>query len=336
MLNWKVGVQRRRLVASLVGSAVLVSTVFGVSGGVSASAAAQSHGIAGKTIMLQFYTAPDTPFWVPAITGAKAAAKMLGVNLDIEYTNASDATQVSQINIAVAKKDLGIATTLPDNASETAVCAAQAAGVPVVTFNVDGLTGKKANCAEAFIGQDFVQAGSVIAQRMVNDGLIKKGEHFVCPVEAPTAVYAVQRYAGVMKVLRPLGVSCDLIGVGTDAAAALSTMVQYLLGKPNTTGIVALGAVPLTEAVAAAKQVKKPNMPIGGFDLAPTILSGIASGKIDATVDQQPYSQGFYAVMELGLQAKYQLFPSSMATGGLGLVDKSNVKKVESLVPTYR
>jgi len=77
-------------------------------------------------------------------------------------------------------------------------------------------------------------------------------------------------------------------------------------------------------------------MPIGGFDLSEDILNDISTGKIVATVDQQPYSQGFYAVMQLGLRGQYQLFPSSMATGGLGLVDKSNVDAVKSFVPDFR
>ena len=43
-----------------------------------------------------------------------------------------------------------------------------------------------------------------------------------------------------------------------------------------------------------------------------------------AAVDQQPYSQGFYAVTQLALYLKYGLYPSEMDTGGAGLVDKTN------------
>ena len=292
--------------------------------------------IAGKTIVFQIYTGPDTPFWVPAVNGAKAAADILGIELEIQYANADDNTQVNQIQTAIAKGVLGIATSLPNAAAGKAVCEAKAAGIPVVTFNVNSLEGDQADCVDAFMGQDFVFAGAVIAQRMVDEGLINSGSQFFCPVELPTAIYATQRYEGVMQVLTPLGASCELVGVGTDPAKARDTMVQYLLGKPNTDGILALGAVPLSQATATASQVQKPSMPIGGFDLSEDILNDISTGKIVATVDQQPYSQGFYAVMQLGLRAQYQLFPSSMGTGGRGLVDMSNVDEVKGLVPDYR
>ena len=59
-------------------------------------------------------------------------------------------------------------------------------------------------------------------------------------------------------------------------------------------------------------------------------------GIITATVDQQPYSQGFYAVTQLVLYLKYGLYPSDMNTGGMGLVDISNVAKVKELVGTIR
>jgi simple sugar transport system substrate-binding protein len=65
-------------------------------------------------------------------------------------------------------------------------------------------------------------------------------------------------------------------------------------------------------------------------------VKGIKDGDITATVDQQPYSQGFMSVMQLALYLKYGLFPSSIPTGGTGLIDKTNVDLVSSLVPKYR
>jgi simple sugar transport system substrate-binding protein len=77
-------------------------------------------------------------------------------------------------------------------------------------------------------------------------------------------------------------------------------------------------------------------LPLGGFDLTPEIIKGIEDGTITATVDQQPYSQGYYSVAQLALFLKYGLYPSDMKTGGLGLVDKTNVDKVKALVGKIR
>ena len=108
--------------------------------------------------------------------------------------------------------------------------------------------------------------------------------------------------------------------------------VQYLLGHPETKAIIGLGSTPLTVAPKAIEEAKM-QIPIGGFDLTLDIIDGIEKGIITATVDQQPYSQGFYAVAQLALYVKYGLYPSDMNTGGLGLVDKTNVAKVKELVP---
>jgi len=347
----------KKVIAVSVAAALIASGV-GAWAGVSAAEGTHSHSsalgaearaigrmtqglpgganITGKTILFQVYTDESTSFFVPAVNGAKAAAALTGVKLDVEYSNSDDATQVNQLGIAMAKNVAAIATSLPDGAAGKTLCAAQAAHIPVLTFNVDGLTGSSANCVEGFVGQNFVIAGQVIAQRMVNDGLIKAGDQVFCPVETSTAVYAVQRYAGVMDVLKKLGASCSLLSVGFGASGAESTMVEYLLGHRKTSAILALGSTPLTVAVAAAKKVGLSKLPIGGFDLTQNILGGIKSGRIVAAVDQQPYSQGFFAVLQLALQLKYALYPSSMNTGGTGLVDSSNVDQVLKLVPTYR
>jgi simple sugar transport system substrate-binding protein len=65
----------------------------------------------------------------------------------------------------------------------------------------------------------------------------------------------------------------------------------------------------------------------GGYDLLPTTLQLISQGFLDFTIDQQPYLQGFYPVVQLFL---YKLSgglqqPSDTDTGLL-FVTKDNVK----------
>ena len=86
----------------------------------------------------------------------------------------------------------------------------------------------------------------------------------------------------------------------------------------------------------ALKQVGLKNVAVGGFDLSSVIVQGIKDGQIIATIDQQPYSQGFMSVMQMALYLKYGLHPSSIPTGGTGMIDKTNVNLVSSLVPKYR
>jgi simple sugar transport system substrate-binding protein len=132
-----------------------------------------------------------------------------------------------------------------------------------------------------------------------------------------------------------VGATTDVVGIGFNLADAQTKEVEYLLGHPETKAIVGLGSVPLTVAPNAIQEAGL-NIPLGGFDLTADIIAGIEEGTITATVDQQPYSQGFYAVTQLALYLKYGLYPSDMETGGLGLVDASNVATVKELTGTIR
>ncbi len=46
-----------------------------------------------------------------------------------------------------------------------------------------------------------------------------------------------------------------------------------------------------------------------GFDLSPEILRLIKAGYIKCTIDQQPYIQGYYPVIQLALYKRYGIMP---------------------------
>jgi simple sugar transport system substrate-binding protein len=194
---------------------------------------------------------------VPVVNGAQAAAAITGLDMQIQYGSDDDTTIVNQMNTAIASNVAGIAVAIPDAGLNKVVCDARAKNIAVVAFNTNGATGQGANCVQAFVGQDFVQSGALIAQHMINLGQIKSGDHVFCPVETPEQVYAVQRYAGVKQALDAIGVTCEELGTGNDLAPAQATMVSYLLGHSKTTAIIALGGTPLSVAPAAIKQAHR-------------------------------------------------------------------------------
>jgi simple sugar transport system substrate-binding protein len=298
-----------------------------VSGGVS---------LAGKKVLLDIYDAQGNTFFQPAVEGATAAAAEFGLKLQIEYANDDDTTAISQIKTAIASGYAGIAAKLPDTGVANVACTAKAAGIPIVAFNVDAATGAATQCVESFVGQSFVSAGQLIAGYMVDKGLIKRGDQVLCPVESPNEEYAVARKQGVEDVLAPLGIQCAEIGTGDDLAPAKADMVQYLLGHHTTAAIIALGGTPLAEAPAAIKAAGL-TIPIAGFDLSfPSIVTGIQNGSIVASVNQEPYAQGFYSIEELALQIKFGIPPSNIDTSDNALITKANVGSFASLVPNYQ
>ena len=141
-------------------------------------------------------------------------------------------------------------------------------------------------------GPDFVETGYLIGKRVIKDHGIKSGDHVFTPVEAPQATYAVLRHAGVTKAMDEIGATTEVPGTGNDHAQALNLMTQYLLGHPETDAVVGLGQTPASQAVQAIKDAGL-KIPAGGFDVSQSILDDIKSGALTATVDQQPYSQGF-------------------------------------------
>jgi simple sugar transport system substrate-binding protein len=289
-----------------------------------------------KKVTLIIYAGPAVEFFVPVVNGAKDAAAQFGIDLNVVYGEGDPVKQNNLIETAIANKVDGLAVSIQDDkAFDESVRKAREAGIPVVSFNVDDSEGAKGNDRMAFMGQDFVDTGYLIASRMIGDHGIKSGDKLLCPVEAPEAVYAVQRYAGVKKAMDEIGATCELLGVGFNLAEAQTKEAQYLVGHPDTKAIIGLGSVPLTVAPKATEEAKM-KLPLGGFDLTPEIIKGIEDGTITATVDQQPYSQGYYSVAQLALFLKYGLYPSDMKTGGLGLVDKTNVDKVKALVGKIR
>jgi simple sugar transport system substrate-binding protein len=64
----------------------------------------------------------------------------------------------------------------------------------------------------------------------------------------------------------------------------------------------------------------------GGFDLLPKTLDSIHKGTLDFTIDQQPYLQGFYTVLELFI---YKISGGLSGPGdintGLKFITKGNV-----------
>ncbi len=302
----------------------------------SATALEGGRSIAGKKVLFIHANDSGNVFDKPVINGSDAAAALTGLKVETQFANNDDAKLRSIFQSGLAEKVAGIVVSIPDASLNEPICAAIKAGIPVIAWNVNGTTGAGRNCLLAYIGQDETTRGDLLGNRMIQDKLIASGDKVFCPVEYPNSVYAAQRAAGVNRALQAVGAKCDVVGVGADQAKARTTMAQYLLGHRDTNVVVSLGGTPNSVAVPAVEQSGLKDVQLGGFDLSQQIITGIESGKIHATVDQQPYSQGFMAVTEMALYLKYGLFPSSIATGGTGLVDKSNVDIVKSLVPDYR
>jgi simple sugar transport system substrate-binding protein len=75
----------------------------------------------------------------------------------------------------------------------------------------------------------------------------------------------------------------------------------------------------------------------GTFDLNEEIVSHIEDGSSMFGIDQQPFLQGYGAVMMLTLLNRQKIVPALPVTPtGPGFVDQSNVALVKELAGEYR
>lgn len=290
----------------------------------------------GYRFTMIIYGSPGNAFWTKVVAGANEAAAKLDCSVDVQFAGGDVAKENDLIETAIANKVDGIGMVINyDDAYDANVARAIEQGIGVVAFNIDDTLRAKGNARMAYIGQDMEDAGAIIAARLVDEAGLKAGDFVLCPVETPDAVYAIQRYAGVRSVLEAHGILSEVLPTGTVSLEdTLNRMTQYLIGHQEADAICAMGQMPMEAAPQAAEDAGL-EIPNAGFDISRQIARNIESGRSIATVDQQPFYQGFFTVAQLYYYRKYGLHPCDINTGGK-MVDKDNVGFVLDLADTVR
>ncbi|MFO1070785.1 MAG: substrate-binding domain-containing protein [Geminicoccaceae bacterium] len=275
-------------------------------------------------------------FFQPMQFGAEEAARLFQVDLTYVNADGDAARHANLIETAIAdKQDAVLPTITVPDALDAAVQKARDAGLIVIAQNIDDPEHAKGNARQAFVGQDFLASGNIIGNRMIKEHGLKAGDHCLLPVEFPELTYAIERAQGVQSALEPAGITSEVIGTGTVDAEAQTIISQAILANPKITCIVGLGTTPTTVAVDAAAEAGREGIPNGGFDTNPKIMENIMAGKTTATMDQQPFWQGFLPVMFAAYAVRYGLTPPDIDTGN-NLIDKSNGQFALDFGGTYR
>ncbi|MDX6300893.1 MAG: simple sugar transport system substrate-binding protein [Nocardioidaceae bacterium] len=275
----------------------------------------------GYTLAMVTHETPGDTFWDKIKAGAQQAAKNEGVTL--KYSNDPDPSkQATLIQNAIDSKVDGIATTLatPD-ALAGSVAAANKAGIPVVAFN-SGIDQYKKTGASMYFGSDENLAGATAGQRLAAAG----SKHPLCVIQAAGSVALEARCAGVKtKVPGTENIQVN----GADDSAVTSSLQAKLSQDKSIDSIVTLGAPIALDAIKAKDQANS-SAKLITFDLNTDAAQDIKDGKIEFSIDQQPYVQGFLAITALYLNIKNG---NDMGGGGPVLtgpsfVDKTNIDKI--------
>ncbi|MHC4517361.1 MAG: substrate-binding domain-containing protein [Planctomycetota bacterium] len=283
-----------------------------------------------KLLRLAFITcAVDGKFFGPVKKGMNDAARMMNVQCDFLGTEGVDVqTQATMVHQAVEDGYDGIAVNIIDpEAFDEVIQEATARGVPVVGFNVDDHATPNARLSS--VNQRLYEAGESLARHVLHH--VPDGAHVLMTMHDEGVSALEDRLHGQQAVLKARNVRWTVIITGNDPAQGAAVVAQALRANPDIRIVLGTGQSD-TEAAGRAIEASFANRGYfsAGFDLSPTTLRLIQQGHIRCTVDQQPYIQGFYPVMQLTLYLRYGIVPSDIDAGA-AIIDKTNVDQVIEL-----
>lgn len=320
----------RRAMLSLSALAVAIMAAGTYAPTASATNNANNKGLG--TFYFISHGCPTDPFWPPVWNGAADAGRQLHINVDILHITAAEcgstAAEVNLLNTAIAAHPAGIATTITDpTAFSSALKTAAKDNIPVVVFN-SAPTASGAPTATnpylAYIGQQNYSAGQGLAQEAIKEfHLVAGASNEVLVVDhEPTNISLTQRLNGLKNVFGAAGIKPTILLTNDDISQSATVVSAYLTTHHNVSVVLTLGTTGTDEVVQATTSSGR-HPKIGAMDLDSSTLSYIQRGIVTFTVDQQPYLQGYFSIVELFLDASEGASPVNISTGPVFLTSQN-------------
>jgi simple sugar transport system substrate-binding protein len=289
---------------------------------------------------VNFIGGPEIQFFALVKRGVDEAGKDLGVEAIYSAPKCCDINlQTELLKANVAAKPDGIAVEFNDpKALSKPILDALDANIPVILDNIQNFSEESDPRikALAYVGQDGFTSGAKVGAGLLPN--LKEGTRVVCQNPGPAQISQTIRCDGLAKFLgQKIGAKVDtLVNTASTPSQGLAVLDGYMRSHKDATAIVSLN--PETGAVAC-QWVERNNLQgkvvLGGFDVSPAVLDCIKRGITSFTLIQQPYAQGYLAVVDLYMKAKYGMTPSNIDTGTL-LVTKENAAAFQPVVDAGR
>jgi simple sugar transport system substrate-binding protein len=273
-------------------------------------------------------------FFLPVKQGMNDAAALMGVEATFAGTEGVDTkAQAAMIAEAVKKGYDGIAVDIIHATDfDKPVADAIAAGVPVVAFNTDDVT---PNPRFSTVSQRLYEAGRTVGTRAL--GFVPEGAEVLITMHDAGIASLEERRRGIEDVLKPKGVKTTTAITTSDPRKARDVVLQALKDHPKIKTVLSTGQAD-TEGAGLALEAafRGQGYHAAGFDLSPNILRLLDAGLIEFTIDQQPYTQGFYPVVQLALLVRYGIRPSDIDAGATVISRKEAKAVMELKAKNYR
>ena len=315
--------------------AVAVSALWACGGGGSAPRAGGGDGAQERSavrIVMVSHGQTSDPFWSIVANGADDAARELGVRLEYQAPSSFDMVRESQlIDAAVASRPSALAISVPDpDALGPSIKAAVTAGIPAISVNSGDAAWQRLGFL-GHIGQTEYESGRAAGERLAAAG----AKRVLCVNHEVGNVSLDTRCRGLGDGLSKSGATMQVLGVSLADPEDASQRIRGALERDGSVdGMLMLGPGGAAPALAALEQTGRlGRLAVGTFDLTPEVLAAVRDGQLLFAIDQQPYLQGYLAVVLLTKYLETRAMPGGgqIIRTGPSFVTKENAADVIAL-----
>jgi len=283
---------------------------------------------------------PGNPFWSVVIKGMEDAAQRYGVDVQwLSNPTFSIQDMPNFLEDAIAYQVHGIGITCPDpEAIRESIERAAAQGIPTIVLNT---AAPNAGTQDALPALFYVGASEFLGGQSNARALLAEAEkrgvaitRAVCPIQELGHSGLEARFAGFKTVLEPKGISVDGLTISNNVEQSSGLLKDYFLSHPQTNAIATLGPLPADAFyLFVDEEGKRPGDILHAtHDTSPAIFEQIRRGYTVQAVDQQPYLQGYMAVVFLYLYNEFGLTLAQDVLTGPFSINASNVDRIAQLM----
>jgi simple sugar transport system substrate-binding protein len=236
--------------------------------------------------------------------GARQAAADLGVTLGYESLRSVDPTRVAErIAAAAAVTPDGLVIAVDDiGPLDAPIESAAAMGIPIVSVGPQDDAALPPGVL-LHVDTDDTLAGIAAGRQLSILGVtnvlcLKVDVGDPADSRCTGAAIGLAEGGGVMDVLTAIDPAGDPSGIRGAVAARL-------LADPTIDGILMTDAASTSQALAAVRDAGRLiGLTLATFDIGADALDALEAGELAFAVDQQPYLQGYLAIMSLALYVR--------------------------------
>jgi simple sugar transport system substrate-binding protein len=308
-----------------VALAVLMSSITACGGG-------EAPARADTRIVVVSHGQSSDQFWSIVANGIQDAAKELGIRVEYQAPSSFDMVRMSNlIEAAVASRPSALIVSVPDpDALGPSVRSAVAAGIPALSINSGDAAWQKLGLL-GHIGQTEYEAGAGAGERLAAEG----ARRVLCVNHEVGNLSLDIRCRGLGDALKKAGAAMQVLGVSlADPEDATQRVNGALARDPGVDGILTLGPPSAGATLAALRESGRlGKIAVGTFDLTPEVLAAVRDGQLLFAIDQQPYLQGYLAVVLMNKYLDTRVMPGGgqIIRTGPSFVTRENAAEVIAL-----